>query len=71
MIEVKLPDKVYDILKWILLIVVPAFITLFTLLATTWHWEIPVEAIVATITGIATFAGVVLGISSANYKGTK
>lgn len=64
----KLPDKVYDILKWVLIIVVPAFITLFTLLARTWGWQIPVEAIVATITGIAAFVGVIVGISSANYN---
>lgn len=64
----KLPDKVYDFLKWILIIVVPAFITLFTLLASTWGWQIPVEAIVATITGVATFLGVIIGISTHNYN---
>lgn len=64
----KIPSKVYDILKWILMIVVPAFITLFTLLCTTWKWDVPVEAITATITGVATFIGICVGISSANYK---
>ena len=64
----KIPDKVYDFLKWILMIVVPAFITLFTLLSNTWGWDIPVEAIVATITGIATFVGVIVGISTFNYN---
>lgn len=63
-----LPDKVYTVLKWVLIIVVPAFITLFTLLSTTWHWEIPTEAIVATITGISTFIGVCIGISNHNYN---
>ena len=64
----KIPNKLYDMLKWLLMIVVPAFVTLFTLLATTWHWNIPVEAIVATITGVATFIGVCVGISSVAYK---
>lgn len=64
----KIPNKVYDILKWILIIVVPAFITLFTLLARTWGWDIPVDAIVATITGIAAFLGVIIGISTHNYN---
>lgn len=64
----KIPDKVYNVLKWILVIVVPAFVTLFTLLSTTWHWDIPTEAIVATITGIATFLGVCIGISTHNYN---
>lgn len=65
---VKIPSKLYDFIKWILIIVVPAFITLFTLLSTTWHWDIPTEAIVATITGIATFVGVIVGISTHYYN---
>ena len=64
----KIPDKIYNALKWILIIVVPAFITLFTLLAQTWGWDIPVQAIVTTITGIATFLGVIVGISTHYYN---
>lgn len=64
-----LPEKVYKIVKWVLIIVVPAFLTLFTLLVNTWHWDIPADAIVTTITGIATFAGVLVGISHVNYYG--
>lgn len=64
----KLPNKVYDVLKWILLIVVDAFITLFVLLANTWGWDIPVEAIVTTITGISAFVGVIVGISTFNHN---
>jgi len=62
-----LNERVYIFIKWILIIVVPAFITLFTLLCNTWHWDIPVEAIVATISGVATFFGVIVGISNYNY----
>ena len=64
----KIPNGFYDVMKWILIIVVPAFITLFTLLSTTWGWTIPTEAIVATITGVATFLGVILGISTHYYN---
>ena len=64
----KIPDKIYDWLKWILIIVVPAFITLFTLLAQTWNWDIPTQAIVTTITGVATFLGVIVGISTHYYN---
>lgn len=64
----KLPNKAYDILKWVLMIVVPAFITLLTLLTGAWGWDIPIEAITATITGVATFVGVCVGISTANYN---
>ena len=64
----KLPDKIYDVLKWILMIVVPAFVTMFKLLANTWMWDIPVDNIVITITGIAAFLGVIVGISSYNIN---
>ncbi len=63
----RLPDRIYNIFKWLLIIVVPAFITLFTLLATTWAWDIPTEAIVATISGVSTFIGVIIGISNKTY----
>ncbi len=62
-----IPDKIYNILKWVLLIVVPAFITLFSFLAQAWSWDIPVEAITGTITAIATFIGICIGISNRNY----
>ena len=64
----KIPSKIYDWLKWVLMIVVPAFITLFTLLAQTWAWDIPVQEIVTTITAIATFLGVIVGISTHYYN---
>lgn len=61
-------NKIYDVLKWILMIFVPAFITLLTTLTMVWKWNIPLEAIVTTISAIATFLGALIGISSANYK---
>ena len=63
----KLPDNVYNFLKWLLLIAVPAFITLFTFLAKTWSWDVPVDSINGTICAVATFTGVLLGISNHNY----
>lgn len=68
---IKLPSKVYDILKWILMIVVDAFIALFTGLASTWGWDIPVDAIVTTIALISAFVGVCVGISTINYNKSK
>lgn len=67
----KLPDGLYDVLKWLLIIVVPAFITLFSFLAQAWNWNIPVEAIVGTISAVATFIGVCVGISTYNYNKSK
>lgn len=63
----KMDSKVYDVLKWICLIVSPAICTLIVTLANLWGWNIPTEAIVGTITAITTFIGVILGISNIQY----
>ena len=59
-------NKVYDILKFIAQIVLPALGTLiFTIAAI---WGVPYsEQIVGTITAIDVFMGVVLGVSSSQY----
>ena len=59
-------NKIYDILKWIAQILLPALGTLYFALAGIWNFPYA-EAIVGTITAIDTFLGVILGISSANY----
>ena len=60
-------NKVYDVLKYIAQIVLPALATLYFGLAGIWGLPYG-EQIVGTITAIDTFLGVILGISSANYK---
>ena len=60
-------NKVYDVLKWIAMVVLPAIGTLYFALASI--WGIPyAEEIVGTITAVDTFLGVLLGISSAQYS---
>ena len=60
-------NKVYDILKFIALKVMPALATL--ILALGGIWNIPyTEAIAGTITAIDTFLGAILGISSKAYQ---
>ncbi len=62
-----LSNKVYDILKYIAQIVLPAIGTLYFALAQI--WKLPLgEKILGTITAIDTFLGVLLGISSLQYK---
>lgn len=63
-----IPSKMYDVLKWVLLIFVPAFIALLTTLTMVWGWNIPLKAIVATISAIQTFIGALIGISTKNYN---
>lgn len=60
-------NKVYDVLKWIAMYLLPAFGTLY--FALSGIWGLPYgEEIVGTITAIDTFLGVILGISSAQYN---
>lgn len=60
-------NKVYDILKYIAQIVLPALATLYFAIAGIWGLPYG-EQVVGTITAVDTFLGVVLGISSANYN---
>ena len=61
-----LKDSVYDILKWMVIIALPAVATLYAALAAVWGWPYS-EQIVTTINAVDTFLGAVLCISSVNY----
>lgn len=63
----KLSNKTYDILKWIAQYFLPALGTLYFTLAGIWGFPYG-EQIVGSITAIDTFLGILLGISTANYK---
>lgn len=63
----KLNNKVYDVLKWVALILLPALGTLYFAIAGIWGFPYA-EQIVGTITAIDTFLGVLLGISANTYK---
>jgi hypothetical protein len=63
----RLSNKVYDILKYIVTIVLPALTTLWLTIASIWH--IPYgEPIGATMGAITVFLGALIGISSKNYN---
>ena len=59
-------NRVYDILKWITLVALPAITALWLTLANIWGFPYA-EAIGATLAAITTFLGALLGISSLNY----
>ena len=63
----KIPNKVYDVLKWLCIIAFPALATLYAVVSKIWGLPFE-EQIPATITAIATFIGALLGVSSLNYK---
>ncbi len=62
-------SKLYDILKWIAMVALPALTALWLALAAIWGWPYA-EAIGATLTAITTFLGALLGISSVTYQKT-
>ena len=64
--KIQLNDRVYDALKWLCLIALPASAVLYTALAGLWGWAHARE-VAGTIAAVETFLGALLGVSSAAY----
>ena len=62
----KMSNKVYDVLKFVAQIALPAVATLYATLGKIWGWPLVTE-ITATICAVDTFLGAILGISSMQY----
>ena len=62
----KLNDQVYDVLKWIVMIVIPALTTAYVGLAAIWAFPFA-EEVAKTSAVICTLLGALLGISTAQY----
>lgn len=54
-----LPGWIYEGLRWIVSIVLPATATLLAGLNAAWNWGWPIEAILATFSAVETFLGAV------------
>ena len=63
----RLNSKVYDILKWITMIVLPACATAYVGLAAIWGWPYA-DQVAKTTAVICTLLGALLGISTAQYN---
>lgn len=63
----KMSNKVYDILKFIAQIVLPALATLWAALGKIWGWPLVAE-ITATICAVDAFLGALLQISTNKYN---
>lgn len=61
-----LTKGVYDVVKWIALIFLPAGATLYAALAPVWNWP-DVQQVVVSATAVDTFLGALVGISSKGY----
>jgi len=63
----KMSNKLYDVLKFIAQILLPAIGTLYFALAKIWGFPYPAE-IVGTISAVDAFLGALLGISTMQYN---
>ena len=61
-----LNNKLYDILKWVTLIVIPALSTAYVGLAAVWGFPYA-EQVAKTACVVCTLLGALLGISTAEY----
>ena len=62
-----LSNKTYDILKWLVCIVIPALTTAYVGLAAIWGFPYA-EEVAKTSAVICTLLGAILGISTAQYN---
>lgn len=62
-----LNNRVYDVMKWVSLVCLPALGTLYFALAGIWGFPYG-EQVVGTIMAIDTFLGAILGISTIQYN---
>lgn len=65
-----LSNRTYDILKWIVMIALPALTTAYVGLAAVWGWPYATE-VAKTSAVLCTLLGALLGISTAQYNRTE
>ena len=63
----RLPSPVYDALKWVVMIVLPALSTAYVGLAAVWGWPLADE-VAKTCSVVCVLLGALLGISTAEYN---
>jgi imidazoleglycerol phosphate synthase glutamine amidotransferase subunit HisH len=63
----KLSDEQYNTLKWVAQYLLPGLGTLYFALATIWGLPLA-EQILGTLTAVDAFLGVLLGLSTAQYR---
>ena len=66
----RIPNNVYDVLKWVVMIVLPALSTAYVGLAAVWGWPLADE-VAKSCSVICVLLGALLGISTAEYNKQK
>ena len=60
-------NKIYDVLKWMAIIALPAFAVLISSLGQIWGWQ-DADKITLTINAVALCLGALIGVSSYQYN---
>lgn len=69
---IQLNNRVYDIIKWVALIAIPALVTFLSVVLGALGVDPHVINVVTTIlSAIGTFIGTLIGVSTANYNKTQ
>ena len=63
----KIKNSVYDVLKWVVMICIPALATAYVGCAAVWGWPLA-EQISKTANIVCVLLGALLGISTADYR---
>ena len=66
-----LPHRVYEIIRWLIAIVLPALGLLFITINNIWKLQMPAEEISLTLDAIGLFLGTIFGISKIINDGDK
>ena len=61
-------NKLYDVLKWIAIVALPALSTFIVVIGKIWGWGDLANSIAQTITAVAVLLGALLGISHIQYN---
>ena len=62
-----IPDKAYDVLKWVGLVVLPALSLFVGTVGPAWGWT-HVDAIVTTLNALGILAGTLIGVSAIKQR---
>lgn len=63
----KLPNRVYDILKWLVIICIPACATFYMVLDKTFGWGFA-ETVATISPAVCTLIGSLVGVSAVQYN---
>lgn len=66
----RLPNKLYDILKWVALFVFPAVALFINTIGPVWNMP-NVDAIVTTLNALGVLVATIIGLSTLNYNKDK